>query len=146
MCIKQLLVRVCHSEGAAIDTHALGFAGLSSTIRMRSGHVVSFRDSKLTMLLRDSLGGGSLAIMLACVTPTRSASHESLRTLQFAMGVKLIRNKAVVLLNPQVSSRVRRALGGLLCRVSPTKHPCLLACSPPGETHCRATARDQEIA
>lgn len=77
------------------------------------------------MLLRDSLGGGSLAIMLACVTPTRSASHESLRTLQFAMGVKLIRNKAVVLLNPQVSSRVRRALGASF---ADCHQPYTLAC------------------
>ena len=62
----------------------------TTTVRGAGGGVVSYRDSKLTMLLRDSLGGKSLALMIACCTPTKSAAHETHRTLQFAMGVKRV--------------------------------------------------------
>lgn len=41
----------------------------------------SFRDSKLTMLLQDSLGGNSLAIMIACVSPSHCWIEESVSTL-----------------------------------------------------------------
>ena len=64
----------------------------TTSIRGAGGGVVSYRDSKLTMLLRDSLGGRSLALMIACCTPTMSAAHETKRTLQFAMGVKRVRS------------------------------------------------------
>lgn len=66
-----------------------------------SRDVVSYRDSKLTMLLRESLGGRGVALMVACTSPGANAVAETLRTLHFAMGVKRVRNRAVVLLDPQ---------------------------------------------
>lgn len=39
------------------------------------------RDSKLTMLLQDSLGGSSLALMFACVSPVDIQVEESISTL-----------------------------------------------------------------
>ena len=41
-----------------------------------------YRDSKLTMLLADSLGGGSQALMIACCAPNKDSAGETLRTLQ----------------------------------------------------------------
>eukprot|EP00485_Elphidium_margaritaceum_P020241 CAMPEP_0202726768 /NCGR_PEP_ID=MMETSP1385-20130828/184781_1 /ASSEMBLY_ACC=CAM_ASM_000861 /TAXON_ID=933848 /ORGANISM="Elphidium margaritaceum" /LENGTH=1774 /DNA_ID=CAMNT_0049392995 /DNA_START=32 /DNA_END=5356 /DNA_ORIENTATION=- len=55
---------------------------------------IHYRDSKLTHLLKDSLGGNSLTFMVACVSPSSMNLLESLSTLQFASRAKYIKNKA----------------------------------------------------
>ncbi|OQR81160.1 kinesin-like protein [Achlya hypogyna] len=67
----------------------------------RKDTFVPFRDSKLTMLLIDSLGGRSRTLMLACVNASPQFARESIRTLEFAMGVARIRNEPTVALSPQ---------------------------------------------
>mmetsp|Transcript_1154 Transcript_1154/g.2782 ORF Transcript_1154/g.2782 Transcript_1154/m.2782 type:complete len:1261 (-) Transcript_1154:2331-6113(-) len=57
---------------------------------------VHYRDSKLTFLLKDSLGGNSKTCIVAAVSPSASAFGETLSTLKFAQRAKMIRNKAVV--------------------------------------------------
>jgi hypothetical protein len=57
---------------------------------------VRYRDSKLTFLLRDSLGGNSRTAMVANVSPAPSAYHETLSTLQFAQRAKQIKTHAVL--------------------------------------------------
>ncbi|KAJ1675105.1 hypothetical protein EV182_001927 [Spiromyces aspiralis] len=57
---------------------------------------VHYRDSKLTFLLRDSLGGNSITCIIANVSPAVSNDVETLSTLRFAQRAKLIKNKAVV--------------------------------------------------
>ena len=57
---------------------------------------IRYRDSKLTFLLRDSLGGNSKTAMIANLSPATSAYHETLSTLQFAQRAKLIKNRAVL--------------------------------------------------
>eukprot|EP00899_Mesostigma_viride_P015431 jgi/Mesvir1/2388/Mv25135-RA.1 len=57
---------------------------------------VPYRDSRLTFLLQDSLGGNAKTIMVANVSPSNSAFGETLSTLKFAQRAKFIRNKAVV--------------------------------------------------
>jgi len=59
-----------------------------------SAHV-PYRDSKLTRLLQDSLGGNSRTIMVACVSPADSNSEESLNTLRYAQRARNIKNSAV---------------------------------------------------
>ncbi|EGD72193.1 carboxy terminal motor kinesin [Salpingoeca rosetta] len=54
---------------------------------------VPYRDSKLTFLLRDSLGGNTKTYLLAAVNPSRKAFGETLSTLKFAQRAKLIKNK-----------------------------------------------------
>ena len=58
-----------------------------------------FRETALTKLLIGSLGGNSMTLMVACCRATSSFATESVRTLQFAMGVKHIRNKPVLVLD-----------------------------------------------
>ena len=55
---------------------------------------IHYRDSKLTHLLKDSLGGNSLTFMIACISPSSMNLLESLSTLQFASRAKYIKNKA----------------------------------------------------
>ncbi|KAK9835585.1 hypothetical protein WJX74_003633 [Apatococcus lobatus] len=57
---------------------------------------VPYRDSRLTFLLQDSLGGNAKTMIIANVLPTFAAAHETLSTLQFASRAKHIRNKAIV--------------------------------------------------
>ena len=57
---------------------------------------VPYRDSKLTFLLQDALGGTAKTVLLATVSPATSNASETLSTLRFADNVKRIKNKAVV--------------------------------------------------
>jgi len=54
---------------------------------------VAYRDSKLTFLLRDSLGGSSKTVIVATVTTLESSMAESLNSLKFAVRAKKIKNK-----------------------------------------------------
>ena len=56
-------------------------------------HYVPYRDSKLTKLLMDSLGGSSKALMFACCSPAESYLEETLNTLQYAARARNITNK-----------------------------------------------------
>ena len=55
-----------------------------------------YRDSKLTMLLKDSLGGNARTCIVASVSPLERCCSETISTLNFAQRAKLIRNRAVV--------------------------------------------------
>ncbi|DBA01087.1 TPA: LOW QUALITY PROTEIN: hypothetical protein N0F65_001715 [Lagenidium giganteum] len=57
---------------------------------------VHYRDSKLTFLLKDSLGGNSKTFMIAAVSPAEDSANETLSTLKFAQRAKMIRNNAVI--------------------------------------------------
>jgi hypothetical protein len=54
---------------------------------------VHYRDSKLTFLLRDSLGGNALTTLIACVAPETPSLAETVSTLRFASRAKNVRNK-----------------------------------------------------
>ncbi|RXH88151.1 hypothetical protein DVH24_042222 [Malus domestica] len=57
---------------------------------------VPYRDSRLTFLLQDSLGGNSKTMIIANVSPSICCAAETLNTLKFAQRAKLIQNNAVV--------------------------------------------------
>lgn len=61
----------------------------------RTKHI-PYRNSKLTFLLQDSLGGNSKTFLVANVSPSNLCAHETLSTLQFADRAKCIRNRAKV--------------------------------------------------
>eukprot|EP00957_Ditylum_brightwellii_P076050 5780269-Ditylum_brightwellii.AAC.1 len=56
--------------------------------------LVPYRDSKLTHLLRGSLGGNHKTLMIACISPSALNLDESMRCLRYAGRAKNIRNKA----------------------------------------------------
>jgi Kinesin motor domain len=63
----------------------------------KSGKVfVPYRDSKLTRLLKGSLGGNHKTLMLVCISPSSSNLEESLNCLRYANRAKNIQNNAVV--------------------------------------------------
>ncbi|KAK2380517.1 phragmoplast orienting kinesin [Trifolium repens] len=57
---------------------------------------IPYRDSRLTFLLQDSLGGNSKTMIIANVSPSICCAAETLNTLKFAQRAKLIQNNAVV--------------------------------------------------
>jgi hypothetical protein len=57
---------------------------------------VPYRESKLTRLLQDSLGGNSHTLMIACVNPSVSNLEETLNTLRYADRARKIKNKPIV--------------------------------------------------
>lgn len=64
---------------------------------------VGYRDSKLTRLLQDSLGGNSMTLMIACVSPADYNLDETLSTLRYANRARKIKNKPVVNQDPQIA-------------------------------------------
>lgn len=62
--------------------------------RKRAKEIVPYRDSILTWLLKDSLGGNSKTAMIACISP--SDYDETLSTLRYADQAKQIRTRAIV--------------------------------------------------
>ncbi|KAL0376308.1 UNVERIFIED_CONTAM: Kinesin-like protein KIN-12C [Sesamum calycinum] len=57
---------------------------------------VPYRDSRLTFLLQDSLGGNSKTTIIANVSPSTCSANETLSTLKFAQRAKLIQNNAKI--------------------------------------------------
>ena len=68
---------------------------VSALVDGKSKHV-PYRDSKLTRLLQDSLGGNSRTLMVACISPGENNYGETLSTLRYAKRAKNIKNKPKV--------------------------------------------------
>ena len=62
---------------------------------------IPYRDSKLTHILRDSLGGNAKTVIIATISQLDSNYEETIKTLEFAQRAKNVKNKAV--LNEQLS-------------------------------------------
>ncbi|KAM7139766.1 kinesin-like protein KIF12 [Macrochelys suwanniensis] len=60
--------------------------------RQRQSHI-PYRDSKLTRLLAESLGGAGITLMVACISPSSRCLPETLRTLHFASRAKKVTTK-----------------------------------------------------
>ncbi|XP_036008079.1 kinesin-like protein KIF17 isoform X3 [Fundulus heteroclitus] len=65
---------------------------ISALVHGRSKYV-PYRDSKLTRLLQDSLGGNTRTLMIACLSPADNNYEESLSTLRYANRAKSIQNR-----------------------------------------------------
>ena len=64
-------------------------------------HHIPYRDSKLTRLLQDSLGGNTKTIMIAAVSPANYNYDETLSTLRYASRAKFIQNKPKINEDPK---------------------------------------------
>jgi len=62
---------------------------------------VPYRDSKLTRLLQDSLGGNTKTVMIAAISPADYNYEESLSTLRYASRAKSIKNKPIINEDPK---------------------------------------------
>ncbi|KAJ4287299.1 hypothetical protein N0V90_012697 [Kalmusia sp. IMI 367209] len=99
-------------EGAEINRSlsTLGrvIAALADISTGKKKSQVPYRDSVLTWLLKDSLGGNSLTAMIAAISPADINFEETLSTLRYADSAKRIKNHAVV--NEDPNARMIREL------------------------------------
>ncbi|URE24800.1 KISc [Musa troglodytarum] len=91
-------------EGVHINKGLLALGNVISALgdekKRKEGAHVPYRDSKLTRLLQDSLGGNSRTVMIACISPADINAEETLNTLKYANRARNIQNKPVVNRNP----------------------------------------------
>ncbi|XP_072510407.1 kinesin-like protein KIF21A isoform X6 [Notamacropus eugenii] len=85
-------------EGISINCGLLALGNVISALGDKSKRAthVPYRDSKLTRLLQDSLGGNSQTVMIACVSPSDRDFMETLNTLKYANRARNIKNKVMV--------------------------------------------------
>lgn len=90
-------------EGIDINKGLLALGNVISALgdEQKRGKVhIPYRDSKLTRMLQDSLGGNSKTQMICCVSPADSNYSESLNAVRYANRARNIRNKPIINLDP----------------------------------------------
>lgn len=81
-------------EGISINAGLASLGKVISQLSTRHSNThISYRDSKLTRLLQDSLGGNAITYMIACVTPAEFHLSETLNTVQYAQRARAIQSK-----------------------------------------------------
>uniref|UniRef100_A0A672NN19 Kinesin-like protein n=1 Tax=Sinocyclocheilus grahami TaxID=75366 RepID=A0A672NN19_SINGR len=81
-------------EGAHINRSLLALGNCINALSEKNGNkYVNYRDSKLTRLLKDSLGGNSRTVMIAHISPASLAFEDSRNTLTYADRAKSIRTR-----------------------------------------------------
>ncbi|KAL6894094.1 hypothetical protein ACP4OV_008192 [Aristida adscensionis] len=125
----------------SLSTLGLVITNLIAVSNKKSHHV-PYRDSKLTFLLQDSLGGNSKTTIIANISPSCCCAAETLSTLKFAQRAKYIRNNAIInedasgdvlsmrLQIQQLKKEVRRLQG--LASSENTEGIGTLVCESPG--------------
>ncbi|KAF0493369.1 kinesin-domain-containing protein [Gigaspora margarita] len=87
-------------EGISINSGLLALGNVISALgdpnKARHTTHVPYRDSKLTRLLQDSLGGNAQTLMIACVSPIEYNVNETISTLKYANRARNIKNLASV--------------------------------------------------
>nr|XP_057934570.1 kinesin family member 4 isoform X2 [Doryrhamphus excisus] len=96
-------------EGISINRGLLSLGNVISALgdESKKNAFVPYRDSKLTRLLQDSLGGNSHTLMIACVSPADSNMEETINTLRYADRARKIKNKPVVNVDPRAAEMSR---------------------------------------
>ncbi|KAH6590390.1 hypothetical protein BASA50_009365 [Batrachochytrium salamandrivorans] len=89
-------------EGSSINQSLSSLGNVINALSTHAKHV-PYRDSKLTFLLSDSLGGNSLTAVIACVSPCAASYNETMSTLRFAERAKKVTNRVRVNIDPMVS-------------------------------------------
>jgi len=93
-------------EGCAINKSLTVLGQCISTLADKAsgkaqGVVVPYRDSALTRILQNALGGNSKTIMVCALSPASINYEETLSTLRYADRAKKIKNKAIINESPQ---------------------------------------------
>lgn len=89
------------AEAGLINKSLLTLGRVINALVDRSQHI-PYRESKLTRLLQDSLGGQTKTCIIATVSPAKSNLEETISTLDYAFRAKNIRNK------PQVNQLINK--------------------------------------
>ncbi|XP_024622247.1 kinesin-like protein KIF7 [Neophocaena asiaeorientalis asiaeorientalis] len=101
-------------ESIQINSSLLALGNVISALGdpQRRGSHIPYRDSKITRILKDSLGGNAKTVMIACVSPSSSDFDETLNTLNYASRAQNIRNCATVNWRPEAERAPEEAAAG----------------------------------
>jgi kinesin family member 11 len=88
-------------EAGNINQSLLTLGRVISALVEKRGHI-PYRDSKLTRLLQESLGGRAKTTIIATISPSADASDETLSTLSYASRAKSIENR------PEINQRMTK--------------------------------------
>ncbi|KAI1774549.1 kinesin-domain-containing protein [Hypoxylon cercidicola] len=89
------------AEAGLINKSLLTLGRVINALVDHSSHI-PYRESKLTRLLQDSLGGRTKTCIIATISPAKSNLEETISTLDYAFRAKNIRNK------PQVNQKIKK--------------------------------------
>lgn len=88
-------------EAAKINLSLSALGNVISALVDGKTQHIPYRDSKLTRLLQDSLGGNTKTIMVAALSPADYNYDETLSTLRYASRAKFIQNKPTINEDPK---------------------------------------------
>uniref|UniRef100_A0A8D2ALT6 Kinesin-like protein KIF17 n=1 Tax=Sciurus vulgaris TaxID=55149 RepID=A0A8D2ALT6_SCIVU len=109
---------------------------ISALVDGRCKHI-PYRDSKLTRLLQDSLGGNTKTLMVACLSPADNNYDETLSTLRYANRAKNIKNQPRINEDPkdallrEYQEEIKRLKAILAQQMSPSSLSALLSSQAP---------------
>eukprot|EP00752_Nemacystus_decipiens_P014174 g12605.t1 len=83
-------------EGAQINKSLSALGNVIKALTSGGNAHVPYRDSKLTRLLQDALGGTAYTVVCCNVSPVEASESETLSTLRFAERLKKVKNRMVV--------------------------------------------------
>ncbi|KAM8783129.1 kinesin-like protein KIF7 [Rhynchonycteris naso] len=100
-------------ESIQINSSLLALGNVISALGdpQRRGSHIPYRDSKITRILKDSLGGNAKTVMIACVSPSSSDFDETLNTLNYASRAQNICNRATINWRPEAERAPEEAAG-----------------------------------
>ncbi|KAL9655269.1 hypothetical protein ABK040_009043 [Willaertia magna] len=88
-------------EGCQINLSLSALGNVINALVEGKGKHVPYRDSKLTILLQDSLGGNTKTVMVANFSPAEYNYEETLSTMRYAARAKQIQNKPIINEDPK---------------------------------------------
>ncbi|KAF0695596.1 Aste57867_13636 [Aphanomyces stellatus] len=100
---------------------------------------VPYRDSKLTALLKHSLGGNSITLMIACLSPSDAFMEENVSTLVYAARAQSIANKPIKNEDPKalLIQTLRDEIANLKTQLAQAHQVILgMGLTPPHQTTC----------
>ena len=112
-------------EGVNINYELMILGNCIAALTSKEVTHVPYRDSKLTMLLRDSLGGNARTMMIAALGPASYNFMETMSTLRYAERAKKIENKPKVNMDPKDAMilKYKEELAALQAQLNGTAGP-----------------------
>ena len=110
-------------EGANINRSLLALGECIKILsdKRKVGSFVPYRDSKLTRLLKESLGGNAKTIMIACISPTVVCYEEAVNTLKYAERAKRIEKKVFKNIQQENVGYYKEVIEGLKSEIEQLK-------------------------
>lgn len=109
-------------EGANINKSLLALSNCINALSEQK-QFIKWRDSKLTRILKDSLGGNSRLVIIANISPSITSYEENIYTLKYANRAKNIKKEVHpnFIPNEKVIKKYEEAISSLISEIEDTK-------------------------